>query len=147
MKKLFYLFVVVSMVFGTASCSKKEEAQKEKVQKWEYKIISEWGIDRGSFDSKALPLPEEELNKLGDEGWELVDVYTRIETVHPNFGNKEYVIGLQPNTRTEAVIYVLKRPKKEVNNDVNEVETTEIEEQVEVVEEIEEGPLPATEVE
>lgn len=47
------------------------------------------------------------------KGWELVDIYTMIETVHPNFGNKKYVTGLQPNTRTQAICYVFKRAIKE----------------------------------
>lgn len=141
MKKLFYLFVVVSMVFGTASCSQKEESQNVESQKWEYNIIGDGGINAGSFNSKVFVLDviEQELNKLGDEGWELVDVYTRIETVHPNFGNDKYVTGLQPNTRTEVVFYVFKRPKQEFSKDDNEVETTETEEPVEVVEEVEEA--------
>jgi len=101
--------MIVTLALGITYCSKKEEGP----QKWEYKIISEWGVDRGNFLSKGIPTPEDKLNKLGDEGWELVDVYTRIETVHPNFGNSQYVTGLQPNTRTEAVFYVFKRPKTE----------------------------------
>ena len=42
---------------------------------------------------------------------ELVDVYTIEETVHPNFGNEEYVTGLRENTRTASINYVFKRRK------------------------------------
>lgn len=30
------------------------------------------------------------LNKMGGEGWELVNTYTETNTSHPNFGNAEY---------------------------------------------------------
>jgi hypothetical protein len=45
---------------------------------------------------------------LGNEGWKLVDVFEIIEIVHPNFGNDDYVTGLQPNVRTSTVNFVLK---------------------------------------
>lgn len=45
-------------------------------------------------------------NSLGDEGWELVDVFEETETVHPNFGNSEYVTGIQPNVRTSEISFV-----------------------------------------
>lgn len=102
-------FVILLLVVGFTSCTKRGD----EVQKWEYKIVSEFGVDRSVFLSKGIPMPEDQLNALGDEGWELVDVYTRVETVHPNFGNEKYVTGLQPNTRTEAVLFVFKRPKRE----------------------------------
>lgn len=51
------------------------------------------------------------LNSYGEEGWELVDVYTTTETVYPNFGNKDYVTGLRENVRTNTVNFVFKRLK------------------------------------
>lgn len=118
MKHLIYILISVALALGSISCSR--EGKIKESQKWEYKIISSWGVDRSDYLSKGIPVPENELNKLGDEGWELVDVYTRIETVHPNFGNAKYVTGLQPNTRTEAVFYVLKRPKNENSSQSSE---------------------------
>lgn len=112
MKNWNIFFLTVVMALSMFSCSKKDETSHI----WEYKIIEIWGIDRGNFMSNAIPVPEDQLNKLGKEGWELVDVYTRIHTVHPNFGNDKYVTGLQPNTRTEGVFFVLKRQKNDVKN-------------------------------
>lgn len=120
MKNLYYLFVAILSAIGLVSCTKDQD----EIQKWEYKIISEYGIDRGHFVSKGIPMPEEELNKLGKDGWELVDVYTRVETVHPNFGNEKYVTGLQPNTRTEAILFVFKRPLKSDNKKSSETKSS-----------------------
>lgn len=57
-------------------------------------------------------MEDSQLNEMGSQGWELVDVYTMTETIHPNFGNSSYVTGLQPNVRTSEVAFVFKRPKK-----------------------------------
>lgn len=62
------------------------------------------------FSPKSVNVPHAKLDSLGADGWELTDVYTTVETVHPNFGNAQYVTGLQPNTRTAEVYYVFKRP-------------------------------------
>ena len=110
MKRLIYYLIAAILTAGMVSCSKKEEPNK-----WEYKTLISWPEMSSYFDyfhKNSIPVPEEELNKLGEDGWELVSVYTRIETVHPNFGNDKYVTGLQPNTRTEGVFYVFKRPKQ-----------------------------------
>ncbi len=54
-------------------------------------------------------LPEEMLNKLGSEGWELSSSYLEMETAWVNFGKNEYVTGLQPNIRPQRVVLVFKR--------------------------------------
>lgn len=78
--------------------------------KWEYKVVKIAGNDGGStYGAMSFSDPTGQLNKLGEEGWEVVSAYTEENTVHPNFGNAEYVTGLQPNTRTAVVNFVLKR--------------------------------------
>ncbi|MCM1484243.1 MAG: DUF4177 domain-containing protein [Muribaculaceae bacterium] len=129
MKKIILLLAAAIIAVGLNSCSNNAEPQK-----WEYKILQIWGMDRGSFFSKGIQVPEDELNRLGDEGWELVDVYSRVETVHPNFGNSQYVTGLQPNTRTEAIFYVFKRPKTNAPKQGFAADTTLVEEVVAVEE-------------
>jgi len=82
--------------------------------KWEYKVVSVKGTDEGSmadFQSHKLEVSEESLNPLGEDGWELVGIYEKTETVHPNFGNDQYVSGIQPNVRTAEVNFVFKRGK------------------------------------
>lgn len=112
MRKLFcFIFVAITMTMGFISCSKKE-----KLQKWEYKTFITWGIDLGKFSALYIPIPQEEMDSLGSQGWELVDVYTRVGTVHPNYGSEEYVTGLQPNVRTTGVFYVFKRLKQEIDD-------------------------------
>ena len=77
--------------------------------KWEYKFETIEGSSYSKFKSNSFNTID--LEALGREGWELVDVYTINETVHPNFGNSEYVTGIRENTRTKSITYVFKRPK------------------------------------
>lgn len=128
MKKLFYLLMSLTVTIGIASCSQKQE----EIQKWEYKTLV---VEARPYDDFAIPMisyPQARLDTLGAQGWELVNVYTIVETVHPNFGDSKYVTGLQPNTRLNSVNYVFKRPVKEGNRSENNFERYE--EQTEVVE-------------
>ncbi len=80
---------------------------------WEYKIVKVKGTEKGSskFDPNKFEVSDESLNLFGKDGWELVDIYETIETVHPNFGNSDYVTGMQPNVRTAEINFVFKRKK------------------------------------
>lgn len=102
MKKLFFVVVILSAI--SISCTSK----------WEYKTIIFKGTEQeefAKFTTRKIDIPTTSLNSLGEEGWELVDIFEKIETVHPNFGNDEYVTGLQPNVRTLEVSFVFKRKK------------------------------------
>ena len=103
MKKLFLALALFLAVVGLSSCQGNG--------KWEYKIIKIAGSagSNGDYGGMQFSDPSLQLNKLGEEGWEVISTYTEENTVHPNFGNAEYVTGLQPNTRTEVVNFVLKR--------------------------------------
>jgi hypothetical protein len=82
--------------------------------KWEYKHVTINGKEEDvlpTFKSKKFEITDESLNLLGEEGWELVSVYDHLETEHPNYGNDQYVSGLQPNVRTAEIHYVFKRKK------------------------------------
>lgn len=82
--------------------------------KWEYKIVTVKGENQttlSKFEPKTFDVSDTSLNLFGEEGWELVDIYETIETVHPNFGNEEYVSGIQPNVRTSEINFVFKRKK------------------------------------
>ncbi|HNX06012.1 MAG TPA: DUF4177 domain-containing protein [Bacteroidales bacterium] len=82
--------------------------------KWEYKVVTVKGSEQetmAKFESNKFVVTDESLNLFGKEGWELVDVYEKTETVHPNFGNEDYVTGLQPNVRTAEINFVFKRKK------------------------------------
>jgi hypothetical protein len=80
---------------------------------WEYKIVTVKGTEKeaSKFDPKKFEVTDESLNIFGKDGWELVDIYQTTETVHPNYGNDQYVSGLQPNVRTEEINFVFKRKK------------------------------------
>lgn len=123
MKKIFLALLAVLIAFSFASCSKK----KEEPQKWEYKVLNVYGerfpgickiggenrLVPDEFNYKGFSLPQEELDSLGNLGWELVSVYTTIETDYPNFGNDKYVTGIRSNVRTSSLHYVFKRPLQE----------------------------------
>ena len=101
MKKTIIAF---ACVIALASCS----------QKWEYKTVTVSGEKFETMEDflpKTFDIPDSTLSALGNEGWELVDIYTQTETVHPNFGNSQYVTGIQPNVRTSEVNFVFKRKK------------------------------------
>ena len=80
---------------------------------WEYKVVTVKGTEKeaSKFDPKKFDVSDESLNLFGKEGWKLVDVYPTTETVHPNFGNNEYVTGMQPNVRSSEINFVFKRKK------------------------------------
>jgi hypothetical protein len=84
---------------------------------WEYKVIK---FETSNYESSGreafycdVNQPSDSLlNVYGSQGWELIDTYVEIETAHPNFGNDEYVTGLQPNVRTGNVVLIFKRKTK-----------------------------------
>ncbi|TAL60234.1 MAG: hypothetical protein EPN88_16235 [Bacteroidetes bacterium] len=86
--------------------------------KWEYKVYSispEQTFERTGLQAlKAtqITISESELNKLGGEGWELSTSFLELETAHPNFGNSEYITGLQPNIRPQRLVMIFKRIAK-----------------------------------
>lgn len=100
-------FIIMLGIIMITSCKEEE--------KWEYMTVKITGTssyfdkDLAAFGTTSFPDPTFLLNDYGKDGWELVTSYTEIETVHPNFGNKEYVTGLQPNTRTREITFVMKR--------------------------------------
>lgn len=98
MKKV--LFAILAVAFFS-SCTKE----------WEYKTVALEGQSITKYSSNEFQLPDSTLNAMGKDGWELATSYTAIETTHPNFGNEEYVTGLQPNVRTSSIVFVFKRCK------------------------------------
>ena len=101
MNKVFY---VTLLTIGLLSCTAK----------WEYKIVSVKGTEQGTlgkFQSDKFDVSDTSLNLFGKDGWELVGIFEKTETVHPNFGNEDYVSGIQPNVRTAEINFVFKRKK------------------------------------
>ncbi len=100
MKKVFFIAI---LGLALTSCTSN----------WEYKIVKVKGAEKeaSKFDPNKFEVSDESLNLFGKDGWELVDIYETTETVHPNFGNSEYVTGMQPNVRTAEINFVFKRKK------------------------------------
>lgn len=85
-------------------------------RRWEYKVKRVSGESTSSFsleDFKPLPINLTNLTSTleSEAGWELVACVPETETVHPNFGKDEYVTGLQPNVRSNAVLLIFRRAK------------------------------------
>ncbi len=94
----FLLLVVICVL---SSCTSK----------WEYKIVKVQGSTSSIYEANEFVISDDDLNMFGIDGWELVDVYTIVETSFPNFGSEEYVTGIRENTQTSSVNYVFKRRK------------------------------------
>lgn len=103
MKKLiFILFAAVTL----NACSSKTQ--------WEYKIVKVAGQEAEvipDFTPMVFNDQTKMLNTMGQDGWELVNTYTEINSAHPNFGNSSYVSGIRMNTRTSVLNFIFKRPQ------------------------------------
>ena len=79
MKKLFLITMAGLLSLSCAS-------------KWEYKIVSVKGEEQeamAKFQTNKFDVSDESLNLFGKDGWELVGIYEKTETVHPNYGNEQ----------------------------------------------------------
>jgi hypothetical protein len=54
-------------------------------------------------------IPRAVRNEMNREGWELVDTYTEIYTLFPNFGQKGYHTGMKENVKVKNICFVFKR--------------------------------------
>lgn len=80
-----FVFGLVALFVGYVSVnSQTTQAQNSTLQKWEYK----------SVDKSWVTVSEDKMNKLGNEGWELVAIETQ-----------------EVSGQTTQVRYVFKRPK------------------------------------
>lgn len=98
--------IVILLTFLLLSCNSN----------WEYKVIkfetnNFENTGREAFNCDVDQPSDSLLNVYGSKGWELVNTYVEIETAHPNFGNDEYVTGLQPNVRTNNIVFIFKKRK------------------------------------
>jgi hypothetical protein len=82
---------------------------------WEYKVLkveAEPNTSQSKRETERaglIELPESKLNRLGLEGYELISLVVEFETVWPNFGDREFVTGIQPNVRPSAIVMTFKR--------------------------------------
>ena len=113
MKKSFLFCCFIATMLVSCKTEIKEVATESKIQTWEYEVVKVVGKNAKSY-ATASPLvfddQKDMLNKMGQEGWELVNIYTEIATVFPNFGNGNLVHGIRDNVRTRVVYFVFKRP-------------------------------------
>lgn len=102
------LFACCLFAITLISCGPKEQV-------WEYKVVKVAGKDaerKADYGSLVYGDQTSMLNKMGKDGWELVDIYTEVATAFPNFGNSKYVTGIRENVRTSVVNFVFKRISK-----------------------------------
>ena len=94
-------------------------------QDWEYSVRRYGNSKAGDPDDRvvirsyddaelatAVEINEEELNRIGNMGWELVSVYLEMETAFYNFGASDLHTGIKPNVRPQSVVAIFKRPKR-----------------------------------
>lgn len=109
MKKILSFALLLTTMTTFVSCSSENA-------KWEYTVVVVKGVESSEGYSKFTTLGYKDqdpmLNKMGEKGWELVNVYTKIETEFPNFGDSKYVTGIRDNTRTSSLNFVFKRKKQ-----------------------------------
>lgn len=81
---------------------------------WEYRVerYTAEGNSRTGADalkSASVQIGGNVLTTIGAQGWELVGTYLEVETAYPNFGDTQYVTGLQPNMRPQDLVLIFKR--------------------------------------
>lgn len=118
-EKILFLILIVLIVLTTGILS----SLKNKDTSWEYYVVYldaeeiEEYTD-SDINSKKADLSGGMINKYGKEGWELVDTYLEMETVHPNYSSNDYVIGLQSNVRPQRLVMIFKRPLVESKDNI-----------------------------
>lgn len=85
--------------------------------KWEYKVVyieatEAFAYLQGDKNPSNIELTDDMINEYGLNGWELADSYLEMETVYPNFGNSQYVTGIQPNVRPQRLVLIFKKELK-----------------------------------
>ena len=91
----------------------------ENRSRWEYQTIeltakesdTAFSDNEKALSYKTIPDISSKISEMGQERWELVSSYLENETAYPNFGNNEYVTGIQPNVRPQKLVLIFKRPK------------------------------------
>lgn len=78
---------------------------------YEYKTVSYEATATTEAGPSSLDINVADLNKLGDERWEVVSVTPVTETRFHNFGKDEYVTGIRENVRTKSATVLLRRKK------------------------------------
>lgn len=107
------LFLILAML--TILTVSNITGLKDDDKKWEYKVVYLESTEieeyiESDFNPKEVKLHESMINSYGENGWELVDTYLEMETSHPNYGNSDYVTGLQPNVRPQRLVLIFKKP-------------------------------------
>jgi hypothetical protein len=82
--------------------------------RFEYKVLefmteSNERTGTGALKYSSIIVSQDQLAALGNEGWELVSNFVENETAFPNFGDSQYVTGIQPNIRPQRAVLLFKR--------------------------------------
>lgn len=110
----FMTAITISIIYGISAIKPKLGIAEKQV--WEYKTLqfqpkeNNKRTESGALNYNTIDIPEETLNEMGQDGWELVTSHLEMETAFPNFGDSKYVTGLQPNIRPQMVTLIFKRP-------------------------------------
>ena len=109
----------IEQVRGTDALLRRSETiidlmRREMDVRYEYNVVafssegnSRLGKEAAAF-STVTP-SNEDLDKAGLAGWEVVTSYLEVETAFPNFGDDKFVTGIQPNVRPQRLVVILRR--------------------------------------
>jgi hypothetical protein len=85
------------------------------IPKWEYQVKTFYTAqnnDRqgsGASSYSSINIDKSVLNRMGEDGWEVVGTYLEMETAFPNFGNDQYITGIRENIRPQSLVVIFKR--------------------------------------
>lgn len=111
--------VIICFLFVLFLCACNDSKEGKPIT-WEYKIltISDPPSNKNKLSMDSSEQLSDTLNKLGNDGWELVNAYTVTKTGFPNFGVPGYVVGIKSNVRTSSLSLILKRPLRDSKLDI-----------------------------
>lgn len=107
-------FVATNNQFSSPRYEQKSSALLAQIAapRYEFQTLEFYGSSpnregAGAFKYSSIDVDQAQLDELGAKGWEVVGSYLEMETAWANFGDDEYVTGLQPNVRPQRLVVIL----------------------------------------
>lgn len=108
----YVLIAIVGLIFLLFAWSSFKRQPRFEYKVIEFMASSNERTGTGALAYSSVSISEAQLAEMGADGWELVDTMLEMETAYPNFGDTDYVTGIQPNIRPQRAILYFKRQIK-----------------------------------